>query len=88
MGHRHWLNDMSWEIMADQDPPKTLDGLLRRDVKPDKRGYERHDIVEQTAARNEGYPESQIDGLDNLVLVPRYRHEKINSWVSNAKREL
>ena len=29
---------------------------------PDKRGSDRHHIVEQTAARNQGYPEGRIDG--------------------------
>jgi hypothetical protein len=36
--------------------------------------------VEQTAAREQGFPEAQINGSDNLVLIPRYKHEQINSW--------
>jgi hypothetical protein len=83
----HWLNDLHWEINANQDPPKTLGELYDAMSQPDKRGYDRHHIVEQTAAHNQGFSESRIDGPDNLVLIPRYRHEQINRWYQVPNEE-
>ncbi|ARQ00939.1 hypothetical protein [Pseudorhodoplanes sinuspersici] len=83
----HWLNELHWEIKANQDPPKTLGELYEAMSQPDKRGYDRHHIVEQTAARNQGFPDSRINGQDNLVLIPRYRHEQINSWYQRPNKE-
>jgi hypothetical protein len=76
----HWLNEKHWEIKAHQDPPKTLDELHDAVSLPDKRGYDDHNIVEQTAARNQGVSQSQINGRDNVVRIPRYKHWEINSW--------
>ena len=83
----HWLNEKQAEIKANLDPPKSLEELHDAMSQPDKRGYDRHHIVEQTAARNQGYPEGRIDGPDNLVLIPRYKHEKINSSYQTPNKE-
>ena len=53
----------------------------------DRRGYDEHHIVEQTAARKQGFPESQIGGPDNRVLIPRYKHEQINSWYQTSNKD-
>jgi hypothetical protein len=76
----HWLGEKYWEIRADQDPPKPFEGLRDAVSRSDRRGYDEHHIVEQTAARKQGFPESQISGPDNRVLIPRYKHEQINLW--------
>lgn len=80
----HWLNEKYWEIRADRDSPKSLEELQDAVSRLDRRGYDRHHIVEQTAAREQGFPESQINGRDNLVLIPRYKHEQINTWYQTA----
>ena len=82
----HWLNELHHEIKANQDSPKTLGELYDAMLRSDKRGYDRHHIVEQTAARTQGFPDSRIDGPDNLVLIPRYRHEQINSWYQKPNK--
>lgn len=76
----HWLNEKYWEIRADQDPPKSLEELQDAVSREDRRGYDRHHIVEQSAGERQGFPDDKIDGRENLVLIPRYKHEQINSW--------
>jgi hypothetical protein len=76
----HWLNEKYWEIRADQDSPKSLEELQDAVFGADRRGYDIHHIVEQTAARSRGFPEDLINGRDNLVRIPRYKHWEINSW--------
>jgi hypothetical protein len=76
----HWLNEKYWEIRSFQDAPKSLGELHEGVFQADKRGYDVHHIVEQTQARNDGFPDRVINRADNLVLVPRYRHWQINSW--------
>jgi hypothetical protein len=75
-----WLNEKYWEIQSFQDPPKSLGELHDGVFQSDKRGHDVHHIVEQTPARNDGFPDIVINRADNLVLVPRYRHWQINSW--------
>ena len=50
-------------------------------------GYDVHHIVEQTPARRDSFPESLIQGRDNLVLIPTYRHWEINGWYATANDE-
>jgi hypothetical protein len=83
----HWLGEKYWEIRADQDPPKSLEELRDAVSRSDRRGYDEHHIVEQTAARKQGFPESQISEPDNRVLIPRYKHEQINSWYQTSNKD-
>lgn len=75
----HWLNEKHAEIRANLDPPRFLEELQDAVSQPE-RGYDIHHIVEQTAARDQGFSEIQINGRDNKVRIPRYKHEEINSW--------
>lgn len=84
----HWLNEKYWEIRSFQDTPKSLGELHDGVFQADKRGYDVHHIVEQTQARNDGYPDRIIDRADNLVLIPRYKHWQINSWYQTKKENL
>lgn len=77
---KHWLNEKYWEIRSFQDAPKSLGELHDAVFQADKRGYDVHHIVEQSPARNDGFPDKVIDRADNLVLIPRYKHWQINSW--------
>jgi hypothetical protein len=74
-----WLEESEDAIKAFLDPPKTLEELQRgASARPP--GYDIHHIVEQTPARDEKFPETEIEGPANRVLVPRYRHWEITAW--------
>ena len=75
----NWLREYAPEIVADQDPPKTLQELQNGALNP-KKGYDIHHIVEQTPARTDGFEEDKIEGSENRVLVPRFQHERITAW--------
>lgn len=74
-----WVQTYSAEISAYNDPPKSLDELHRA-VSTPAPGYDIHHIVEQTAAERDGFSREVIDGADNLVRVPRLKHQEINAW--------
>jgi hypothetical protein len=81
-----WLDTDAYFIDAYLDAPKSLEEL-NLGVAERKLGYDRHHIVEQTQARNEGYPESQINSPENLVRVPTLKHWEINGWMSSKSPE-
>ncbi|MBM3543994.1 MAG: hypothetical protein FJX44_05760 [Alphaproteobacteria bacterium] len=66
-------------ITAYADPPKTLEELHDAVSFP-AAGYEIHHIVEQGPATVEGFPKSQIDARDNLVRIPKLKHQDITGW--------
>jgi hypothetical protein len=66
-------------IRAYLSPPKTLKEL-QQDVQNPETGYEIHHIVEQTPARDERFPESMIEGPDNLVRISTLKHRQISAW--------
>jgi hypothetical protein len=66
-------------ITSYQDAPKTLSELQQNAGKR-RPGYEDHHIVEQGAGSREGFSRSQIDGADNVVSVPKYKHHEITGW--------
>lgn len=66
-------------VTSYQDSPKTLSELQQNAGKR-RPGYEDHHIVEQGAGRHEGFSRSQIDGADNVVSVPTYKHHEITGW--------
>lgn len=74
-----WLRAEWPSIRSYQDKPKTYDELVRgaREARP---GYHRHHVVEQRSAEREGFPRSMIDGVDNVVSVPIYKHRRISGW--------
>jgi hypothetical protein len=81
-----WLKDYWPEIVADQDPPRTLEELQERALAPQK-GYHVHHVVEQGPARDEGFPEDMIEARENRVLIPKYQHERISAWFSTNSEE-
>jgi hypothetical protein len=70
------------------DKPKTLEELQSLASQPEK-GYEIHHIAEQTAARNDGFPDAQIESAENKVRIPTVKHWEITNWykVANKKFE-
>lgn len=69
------------DIEAALDRPRSIDEL-RRAVRSQagRPGTQIHHIVERTPALQDGFSASQIDGYENLVRIPRYRHEEITAW--------
>jgi len=74
-----WLYEKYPIIQSYLDSPRTLSELQAAASNP-KDGYNVHHIVEQTPARQAGFPESKIDGPDNLVLIPTIKHWEITGW--------
>ncbi|MQT13731.1 hypothetical protein [Segnochrobactrum spirostomi] len=75
----HWLVEFYPYIRSYLDEPKSLQEL-RADADARRKGYDLHHIVEQSAARAAGFPESLIEGPENLVWVPRFRHWQVTGW--------
>ena len=72
-----WLQTYSAEVESYRDPPKSLEDLQQAASTP-RPGYDVHHIVE----RNQEYKFSKevIYSRENEVLVPRLKHQEINSW--------
>ena len=68
-----WLYYALPSIVSYLDAPKALDEL-QADAAISKPGYDRHHIVEQTSAAEDGWPRKMIDAPDNLVSVPKMKH--------------
>lgn len=41
----------------------------------------------QTSAERDGYPRDMIDARDNLVRIPKFKHEEISAWYQTKNRE-
>jgi hypothetical protein len=80
-----WLRSEWPSIRSYRDKPKTYDELVlgAREARP---GYHRHHVVEQRSAEKDGFPRSMIDGADNIVSVPIYRHREISAWYQRTNR--
>ncbi len=72
-------------ITSYQDAPKTL-SELQQNAGQRRPGYEDHHIVEQAAGGREGFSRSQIDGADNVVSVPKYKHHEITGWYNKPNQ--
>lgn len=81
-----WLQTFSAEIETYNDPPRALDELQRNASTPTP-GYDIHHIVEQTPAERDGFSREVIDSPDNMVRVPRLKHQEINSWYQTKNDE-
>ncbi|MEN5083171.1 hypothetical protein ABE438_11860 [Bosea sp. TWI1241] len=66
-------------IRSYQDPPKALDEL-QAGVGRGRPGYEDHHIVERSAGSREGFSRQEIDGVGNVVSIPKYKHHEITGW--------
>ena len=72
-----WLRAYLPEIAPYNDPPKSLEELQQAASAPAP-GYDRHHLVERTQGAKEGYSLEEINGPDNVVLIPRIKHWDIN----------
>jgi hypothetical protein len=79
-----WYRTYSALIQSYSDPPKTLDDLQKAASTPAP-GYDVHHIVERN---QEGvFSKEVINGPDNLVLIPRLKHQEINGWFQTKNPE-
>ena len=82
-----WLYDHYDDIEAYLDPPKTLKELQRA-AKTRRPGHERHHIVEQTPARQDGFPRSMIDDPENVVSISKLKHREISGHYQRKHKDL
>jgi hypothetical protein len=75
----HWLYEYDSVIKASLDPPKSLQELQDAVSMPEN-GYHIHHIVERGPAAQDDYPREMIDGRENLVRIPKLKHEDITAW--------
>lgn len=77
-----------WHALS--DPPKTLEQLQAKPT-VNKLGYDLHHIVEQNPANVEKtdiekFTQERLDAPDNLVWIPRLKHERITAYFSSKPR--
>lgn len=81
----HQLYSELPSIRSYLDEPKTL-AELQRNVGRKRPGYEDHHIVERGAGGSEGFSRAQIDGVGNVVSVPKYKHHEITGWYTKPNK--
>lgn len=74
-----WLYYALPNIISYLDPPKSLQELQESASTP-RAGYDRHHVVEQASAEEDGYSRRRIDAPENIVSIPRMKHWEINAW--------
>jgi hypothetical protein len=74
-----WFSECEPCVEAYLDPPKTLPELQQA-VSAPKPGYDIHHIVEKDSAKQDGFPPWMINGPENLVRIPRFKHWEITGW--------
>jgi hypothetical protein len=74
-----WIYDALPYINAYLDAPTSLEELQDAANNPQE-GYQIHHVVEQTPARQEGFPESQIESRENKVRISTLKHWQITGW--------
>jgi hypothetical protein len=67
-----------------QCPAKDVEEL-QRDVSNPAPGYDIHHIVERNQIDH--FTNEAINGPDNLVRVPRVKHQEINGWYQEKNRD-
>jgi hypothetical protein len=83
-----WIKDQLDNIVAAQDPPRSLDDLI--DAAQDKGprpGYDDHHIIEQ-GPQNSDLPEEVVEARNNIVRIPRYKHWQINEYYQARREDL
>jgi hypothetical protein len=83
----YWLYSERANILSYSDPPKTFEELRDAVSSKSQEGYEDHHVAEQKSARQDGFPESQINDSENVVRIPTYKHREINGWYSTPNKD-
>jgi len=79
-----WLQTYSAEIESYRDPSKSL-AELQQAVSTPAPGYDKHHIVQRN--QTSVFGKEAIDGPENLVLIPRLKHQEINGWYETKNPE-
>lgn len=78
-----WAERYIPDMLAAQDPPKTLTEL--QDAVGSRRpGYEVHHIVEQGPARQDSLGEDLLGSREHLISFPTLKHREITGWYSKG----
>lgn len=87
MAQADWIKDQLDNIVAAQDPPRSLEELIEAAQEPGRRfGYDNHHIIEQ-GKQNNDISRDVIDAPYNIVRIPRYKHWQINDYYGRPQRE-
>ncbi|NVN87018.1 MAG: hypothetical protein HXX15_13135 [Rhodopseudomonas sp.] len=81
------INRLADMIRTANDPPLPLQELQDRVLTSAEPGYHKHNLAEESAARDAGDPESLIQGRDNLVQIPILKHIEITRYYATAVRQ-
>lgn len=87
LGAPKWLREYYPHMDAYMSPAKSLPQLQRDALSP-ARGYDIHHIVERTGALRDGFSRSTVDGPDNLVRIPKFRHWDLTSKIMRRDKAL
>jgi hypothetical protein len=77
-------------IESYQDPPKTREELHAAVSDKSERGYHDHHIIEQSAEKGGekyGIDNELINAPENIVRIPRWKHQDISDWYSTKRRD-
>jgi len=74
-----WLLARASLIETFNDAPKSLEELQQA-VATYRLGTDVHHIVEKSSAATSGFSSDLIDSPENLVRIPRLKHQEINAW--------
>jgi hypothetical protein len=74
-----WIRDGLPYIRAYLDPPKSLEELQQAALTP-RRGYDKHHIVERSAAYKDGFSKDVVESGENFALIPTLKHWDVNRW--------
>jgi hypothetical protein len=60
---------------------------LQQAVSTPEPGYDIHHIVEKDSAKKDGFPPWIINGPENLVRIPRFKHWEITGWYMTGNED-
>jgi hypothetical protein len=64
-----------------------LEELQKDFGRPSVSGYHDHHINEKDAAQKDGFSRDMIDGPENIVRIPKRKHEEITGWYIKENRK-
>jgi hypothetical protein len=86
IGAPAWLREYYPHIDAYTQGPKSL-SELQAGARSSRPGYDIHHIVEKTPALENGFSKSLVNGPDNLVSIPRFKHWEITGWYARKSKD-
>jgi hypothetical protein len=87
IGAPEWQREYYPHIDAHTQGSKSL-SELQENAQSSRPGYDIHHIVEKDSAERDGFPDSMVNGPDNLVSISRFRHWEITGWYARKPERL